>query len=417
MSIADEFPLAEEDVPDSQTNISPVPSVTHENPVPTEGRSFLVQVTKSGFVDPLVRFGTHLLAILLIIAVILGMRHFYFNAQVADIELPQRSVFAASLSADNIPSTSQDTPPAIPTMPVLAVQDQYAGGIPRLALLRTTIPQRPRVNVETYIVQAGDTVIGIAEKFGLEPETILWGNRDTLNDDAHNLFPGQELNILPINGTYHQWSAGENFRKVAEFYGVDPLAIVEYPGNKLDVYTFDMDNPSLEPGTWLIVPGGEREFVNWGPPIITRANPAVARTYGPGSCGEVYDGAVGAGAFIWPTTEHYISGYTYSPATNHRGIDIAGSLGNPVFAIDAGVVVYAGWSNLGYGSLVVLDHGNGWQSLYAHLSSIYVSCGQSIFQAASIGAVGSTGNSSGPHLHFELIFNGAKVNPLDYITP
>ncbi|HNB50807.1 MAG TPA: M23 family metallopeptidase [Anaerolineales bacterium] len=377
----------------------------------------MVQVTKSGFVDPLVRFGTHLLAILLIIAVILGMRHFYFNAQVADIELPQRSVFAASLSADNIPSTSQDTPPAIPTMPVLAVQDQYAGGIPRLALLRTTIPQRPRVNVETYIVQAGDTVIGIAEKFGLEPETILWGNRDTLNDDAHNLFPGQELNILPINGTYHQWSAGENFRKVAEFYGVDPLAIVEYPGNKLDVYTFDMDNPSLEPGTWLIVPGGEREFVNWGPPIITRANPAVARTYGPGSCGEVYDGAVGAGAFIWPTTEHYISGYTYSPATNHRGIDIAGSLGNPVFAIDAGVVVYAGWSNLGYGSLVVLDHGNGWQSLYAHLSSIYVSCGQSIFQAASIGAVGSTGNSSGPHLHFELIFNGAKVNPLDYITP
>jgi murein DD-endopeptidase MepM/ murein hydrolase activator NlpD len=302
-------------------------------------------------------------------------------------------------------------------MPALAVGDQFAGGIPRLALLRTTIPQRPRVEVETYVVQQGDTVFGIAEKFGLQPSTILWGNRETLNDDAHNLFPDQELNILPVDGIYHAWSAGENFQKVAEFYGVDPQTIVEYPGNKLDVYTFDMDNPSLEPGTMLIVPGGEREFVNWGPPIITRANPAVARTYGPGSCGEVYDGAIGGGAFVWPTTERYISGYNYSPATNHRGIDIAGSLGNPVFAIDAGVVVYSGWSNLGYGSLVVLDHGNGWQSLYAHLSSIYVSCGQSIFQAASIGAVGSTGNSSGPHLHFELIFNGAKVNPMDYISP
>lgn len=417
MSIADEYPLAEEDVPDSQPNIPPAPSVTHENLDPSEGHSFLTQESKTGFVEPIVRVGTHLLAILLIIAVILGMRHFYFNAQVADIELPQRSVFAASLSAENAPNTSQETPPTVPTMPVLAAQNQYASGIPRLALLRTTIPQRPRVNVEIYIVQSGDTVIGIAEKFGLQPETILWGNRDTLNDDAHNLFPGQELNILPTNGTYHQWSAGENFQKVAEFYGVEPMAIVEYPGNKLDVYTFDMDNPSLEPGTWLIVPGGEREFVNWGPPIITRANPAVARTYGPGSCGEVYDGAVGAGAFVWPTTERYISGYNYSPATNHRGIDIAGSLGNPVFAVDAGVVVYSGWSNLGYGSLVVLDHGNGWQSLYAHLSSIYVSCGQSIFGAASIGAVGSTGNSSGPHLHFELIYNGAKVNPMDYITP
>lgn len=417
MSIADEYPLAEEDEPASQFNTQPEVSVAQKTSMSKGKTTFVGQDTKTVFLEPVVRWSTHLLAIVLVIAVILGMRHFYFNALVDDIKLPQRSVFAASFSAETPPSTYQETSPAMPEMPALATGDQFAGGIPRFALLRTTIPQRPRVDVEKYVVQAGDTVFGIAEKFGLQPETILWGNRETLNDDSHNLYPDQELNILPVDGIYHQWSAGESLQKVAEFYGVDPQTIIEYPGNKIDVYTFDINKPSIEPGTWLIIPGGTREFVNWGPPIITRGDPAVARTYGPGYCGEVYDGAVGTGAFIWPTTEHFVSGYDYSPATNHRGIDIAGSLGNPVYAIDTGVVVYSGWSNFGYGNLVVLDHGNGWQSLYAHLSSIYVSCGQSIFQGASLGAVGTTGNSSGPHLHFEIIYNGAKVNPWDYVSP
>ncbi len=417
MSIADEYPLAEED-PARKIYIQPEVSVTQELHYSSGGRSLWSRVITAGLIGPAVRLGTHLLAIVLIVAVILGMRHFYLSTQVVDIKIPQRAVFAASLTTNNIPPPiNQENIPVIPDMPELAIADQFAAGIPRLALLRTTIPQRPRVDVEMYVVQAGDTVFGIAEKFGLKPETILWGNRDTLNDDAHNLYPGQELNILPIDGVYHLWSAGENFQRVTEFYGVDPQVVVEYPGNKLDVYTFNLNAPSLEPGDWLIIPGGKREFVNWGPPIITRSDPAVARTYGPGYCGQVYDGAIGAGAFVWPTTATYLSGYDYSPATNHFGIDIAGDTGNPVFAADSGVVVYSGWSNFGYGYLVVLDHGNGWQSLYAHLSSIYVSCGQSIFQAASLGAVGSTGNSSGSHLHFELMFNGAKVNPWNYVSP
>jgi murein DD-endopeptidase MepM/ murein hydrolase activator NlpD len=417
MSIADEYPLAEEE-PDSKIHIQPEIPVAQEAVTSLGGMGIQPEGTPPGLVEPAVRLGTHLLAILLTAAVILGMRHFYLSAQVVEFEIPQRAVFAASLGSGNIaPPINQGNDPDHPEMPALVPADQFAAGIPRLALLRTTIPQRPRVDVEIYVVQPGDTVFGIAEKFGLGPETILWGNRETLNDDAHNLYPGQELFILPVNGVYHQWSAGENFKKVTEFYGVDPQVVVEYPGNKLDVYAFDISNPSLEAGDRLIIPGGKREFVNWGPPIITRSDPAVARTYGPGYCGQVYDGAVGAGAFVWPTTANYLSGYDYSPATNHYGIDIAGNTGNPVFASDAGVVVYAGWSNFGYGSLVVLDHGNGWQSLYAHLSSIYVSCGQSIFQAASLGAVGSTGNSSGAHLHFELMFRGAKVNPWDYVSP
>ena len=421
MSIADEYPLAEEE-PDSKINIQPEISVIQEDVTPPGEKEIQFQTTPPGLVEPAIRLGTHLLAILLTAAVILGMRHFYLSAQVVELEIPQRTVLAASLGSSYIPSSiqrdsSQENQPGDLEMPELVPADQFAAGIPRLALLRTTIPQRPRVEVEIYVVQPGDTVFGIAEKFGLGPETILWGNRETLNDNAHNLYPDQELFILPVNGVYHTWSTGENFRKVAEFYGVDPQAVVEYPGNKLDVYTFDINTPSLEAGDRLIIPGGKREFVNWGPPIITRSDPAVARTYGPGFCGQVYDGAVGAGAFVWPTTANYLSGYDYSPAANHFGIDIAGNTGNPVFASDAGVVVYSGWSNFGYGYLVVLDHGNGWQSLYAHLSSIYVSCGQSIFQAASLGAVGSTGNSSGAHLHFELMFRGAKVNPWDYVSP
>ena len=417
MSIADEFPLAEEDVPDSQIIIQPDVPVSQDTQEVGEEKSVWEQLCEFGLAEPAVRLGTHLLAVVLVVAVILGMRHFYLNAQVTDIEIPQRTVFAASLETEEISSINQENDPEVPEMPELATGDQFMGGIPRFALLRTTIPQRPRVDVETYVVQPGDTVFGIAEKFGLRPETILWGNYATLQDDSHNLYPGQELNILPVDGVYHQWSAGESFTKVIEFYGVSPEAVVEYPGNKLDVYAFDISNPSLEAGDWLIVPDGRREFVNWGPPIITRSDPAVARTYGPGYCGQVYDGAVGSGAFVWPTTEKFVSGYDFSPATNHYGIDIAGSAGNPVFAADAGVVVYSGWSNFGYGSLVVLDHGNGWQSLYAHLSAVYVSCGQSIFQAASMGAVGTTGNSSGPHLHFELMYNGAKVNPWDFVSP
>lgn len=302
-------------------------------------------------------------------------------------------------------------------LPELVLNKLFSTGIPRLALIHTTIPSRPRVDVLTYTVQTGDTVFGIAENFGLRPETIFWGNQAVLNDDPHQLYPGQVLNILPVDGVYHLWRAGENFTKVAEFYGVDPAVIVEWSGNKLDIFSFDFQDPTIEPGTQLIVPGGQREFVDFGPPRIPRDNPAVARTYGPGHCGSVLDGAIGTATFVWPTTATYLSGYDYSPASNHYGIDIAGDTGNPIFATDSGVVVYSGWSNFGYGYLAVIDHGNGWQSLYGHLSSLYVGCGQSVFQGTSIGAMGSTGNSSGPHLHFELMYSTAKVNPWNYVSP
>jgi len=287
-------------------------------------------------------------------------------------------------------------------------------GIHRAAVIHTTIPTRSRIDVLTYIVEQGDSLFAIADNFGLKPETILWGNFDTLADNPHTLQPGQELYILPVNGTYHQWREGENLNRVAEYYGVDPLDIVQYPGNKIDIYDFDLDTPNFKVGQMLIVPGGERELVDYGPPAITRDNPAIAATYGPGHCGTIYTGAVGVGVFVWPTAERWLSGYDFN-INIHPAIDIAGSLGNGVWASDNGVVVYSGWSNYGYGNLVVIDHGNGWQTLYAHLNSINVGCGQSVNQGELIGGLGTTGNSSGPHLHFEMIYAGTKVNPWNFL--
>jgi hypothetical protein len=287
-------------------------------------------------------------------------------------------------------------------------------GIPRRVNLDTYIPREARTEVITYTVESGDNLFAIADSFGLKPETLLWGNFEVLQDNPHILSKDQVLNILPIDGVYYQWQNGDTLDAVAAKFGVDRWAIAEYMGNNIDLTAVDEANSGLEPGTWIIVVGGSRPIKDWGPPAITRSNPASARYYGEGHCGSVYEGAIGAGAFVWPTTDHSISGYTYNPGV-HPAIDIGGAIGNAVFASDSGVVVFAGWSNFGYGYMIVIDHGNGWQTAYAHLSAVGVTCGQSVFQGGGIGAVGSTGNSSGPHLHFEMVFNGAKLNPLDYI--
>ena len=291
------------------------------------------------------------------------------------------------------------------------------GGIPRAAEPHTIIPTRPRVDVITYTVQPGDNLFLIGDLFNLKPETILWGNYDVLRDNPQFLKPDQVLTILPVDGTYYQWVPGDSLEAVADFFNVDPQAILEYPGNRFESLDVDPGEIGLAAGDWLIIPGGTRELRDWGPPPITRSNPASASYYGSGSCGDIYEGAIGIGTFIWPTVSRSISGYDYNPGL-HPALDIAGPEGNSVYATDSGVVVYAGWSEYGYGNLIVLDHGNGWQSAYAHLSVAGVICGQSVAQGTTIGAVGNTGNSTGPHLHFELrseIFG--KVNPWDYLGP
>ncbi|MBI9049653.1 MAG: M23 family metallopeptidase [Anaerolineaceae bacterium] len=291
-------------------------------------------------------------------------------------------------------------------------------GITRISDMHTIIPERPRYDVIEYEVQAGDTIFGIAEKFNLDPETILWGNQYILADDPHNLVPEQTLNILPVNGVYYDWHAGDGLNGVAEYFGVTIDDILTYEGNRLSEETIgDYAFPNIEVGTWLIIPGGTREFISWSAPRITRDDPAVAKIFGSGYCGEVYDGPIGTGTFLWPAVERYLSGFDWSPETNHFGIDVAGDFGHAIFAADSGVVVYAGWNDWGYGNVVVIDHGNGWQTLYAHLDSYKVACGTNVYQSQIIALMGSTGNSSGPHLHFELRSDEyGKVNPWNFLN-
>jgi murein DD-endopeptidase MepM/ murein hydrolase activator NlpD len=129
--------------------------------------------------------------------------------------------------------------------------------------------------------------------------------------------------------------------------------------------------------------------------------------------GGVYAPA-GSGAFIWPTDGHYLVGKNYNWRW-HPGLDLAVMLGGPVYAMDSGVVVYAGWNVYGYGNMIILDHGNGWHTLYAHLSEVSVACGEGVVQGDVIGLGGSTGNSTGPHLHLEMRGPDGRVSPWGYL--
>ena len=356
-----------------------------------------------GLGESMLRAGTTLLSILLLGIVIWLLRVFY-------AQTPANEVSVNALQAG-------------PTVPVPGIADVPSqaemawSGIPRLADVHTTIPSRPRQEVIKYTVVEGDTVFGIAEQFGLKPETILWGNYYILLDDPHALQPDQELNILPVDGTYHEWQPGEGLNGISQYYGVTPEDIVNYPANHLDPTAIgDFTNPNIPPGTWIVVPGGRREFIIWSAPLgVTRENPASARVLGPGACDPVSGGAVGFGTFIWPANNHLLSGFDYAPNANHWGIDIAGNDGEGVYATDAGVVVYAGWNNYGYGNMIMVDHGNNFQSLYGHLSGISVVCGQSVGQGDLIGAIGNTGRSTGSHLHFEIRAISSWVNPWDVL--
>lgn len=350
-------------------------------------------IVRLGLGEASLRFGTAIASVALVLLVVWVMGKFYLQGDLNDQK--ESAAMAAAL-----PTPTQTVVLPEFEMPVV---EYTTDSLTRYASLHTTLPEKPRYEITTYVVQSGDTVFGIADKFGLKPQTIFWGNYDVLADDPHRLKPGQELNILPLDGLLYEWHAGDGLNGVSSYFKVTPEDIINWPGNNLDPETIgDFASPNIEPGTKLFVPGGTREYITWSAPRITRSDPAVAKVMGPGYCGVITDGAVGNGTFIWPSTSRYISGYDYSPDTNHFAIDIGGSLGNAIYASDNGVVVYSGWNDWGYGYMIVIDHGNGWQTLYAHLSTIYAGCGASVFQGDTIGLMGSTGNSSGPHLHFEM---------------
>ncbi|HTX90746.1 MAG TPA: M23 family metallopeptidase [Anaerolineales bacterium] len=366
----------------------------------------MVALTHLGLGETALRIGTNILTFLFVILVVWVLQTLYRDTSLGQVTRPQTAALPTSASG-------------LEDLSLPAYLSLSTDGIARQAMSHTIIPARPRIDVVSYTVQSGDSVFKIADKFGLNPTTILFGNYDSLKDTPDNLKAGQVLNILPVDGTYYKWHETDTLTGVASFFGVQPEVIIDFPGNHLDPDTIgDLSHPNIQAGTWLVVPGGKRDFTSWtAPSQLVRSDPSV-HVWGPGVCSGINYVQVGYGTFIYPTTEHWLSGTPFTPSIKHYGVDFAGAQGNAVYAVDAGTVVYSGWNTWGYGNLIIIDHGNGWQSLYAHLSQINVGCGQNVGQGDLIGLVGMTGGTStGPHLHFELMnVTYGYVNPLDYIT-
>jgi murein DD-endopeptidase MepM/ murein hydrolase activator NlpD len=286
------------------------------------------------------------------------------------------------------------------------------GGLQRTVDFHTIIPNRSPDWVIPYIIQKGDTVNAIANQFGLKPASLVWGNPEALAQDANMLRPGQSINILPVDGAFYQWKKDDTLKQVADDWNTTIDAIVGWPGNHINPL-----DPIIYPVQWVILPGGIKPF-EWEAARI-RNGKSSTFALGSGACLQGYDGPSGDTDFVWPTTSHYLSGTDYMPPA-HPGIDIAIYLGQPIFAADNGVIVYAGWSQNrdgtpGYGNLVIIDHLNGYHSFYAHLLQINVHCGQPVYKGTGIGLGGSSGNSTGPHLHFEIRSGGYPINPWDVL--
>lgn len=298
-------------------------------------------------------------------------------------------------------SRESQTVSSLPNLPA----SQPLQSISRKANLNTNLPKGYRRNVVEYKVESGDSIFGISKQYSLKPESILYANYSTLNDDPQMISIGTKLEIPPTDGILYEWQEGDTLDNVAGRFKANKEDILLWPGNNLD-----MTNPIIQPGTMIMIPGGYRELKPWVIAVEASSNAGVtAKISGPGSCTPA-GGAVGSGSFIWPDSyQGQVSGNDYWGG--HRGLDIMCYLGDAIFASDSGVVIYAGSIGGGYGNLVAIDHGNGWLSLYAHLSAISVRCGQSVSRGQVIASCGSTGNSTGPHLHFEVRKGSAFVNP------
>jgi murein DD-endopeptidase MepM/ murein hydrolase activator NlpD len=257
-------------------------------------------------------------------------------------------------------------------------------------LLHTEVSKRPRNDIVSYAVIGGDTVIGIAKRFNISPESILWANEATeLNPEYLRI--GQPLIIPQTTGVLHTVKSGDTVQKIATTYKVDASVITGFEPNNLSA-PFTLSN-----GQKIMVPGAEKPYT---PKVVygySGAVPAAAKK--------------GTGNFGWP-----LGGVlTQVFWTGHRAVDIGVRLGSAVLASDSGYVILVANDDYGYGKHVMINHGNGYETLYAHLSVILVTPGQTVAKGQALGLSGSTGHSTGPHLHFEVRYYGKQLNPLTYL--
>jgi murein DD-endopeptidase MepM/ murein hydrolase activator NlpD len=318
----------------------------------------------------LVRVASHLVVILVAVFVLWFSRVQLPKLEIVEVQQPE--------------SAAVQTEEALALVETDASAD--AAALVREAVPFTLIPERPRTDVIMHTVVAGDTLYALAQKYGLRAETLIWANNMEQNPDLLRL--GQKLVVLPINAVYHTVVAKDTIESIAKKYKAKPADIIAYKGNSLDP-----KNPVITVGQKLVVPGGSKPIPQKFVKVYSGPVPANA--------------SKGTGRFVWPASGRITQGFK----PYHRAIDIAGWTGAEIKAADSGYVVESGWSDDGYGNYVVIDHRNGFQTLYAHLSRIFIGAGNSVGKGTVIGTMGSTGRSTGPHLHFEIHQRGIQLNP------
>ncbi len=301
-------------------------------------------------------------------------------------------VFPPSLSETEEPII----PPTHPFVNVPIISDNSLAAAPNP---RTYQARLPTHNFEVYAVERGETPNQIADKHNISAETLLGGNR-WLSQESNALQSGAELLILPIDGLLHTVQPGETLEDIADLYDVAVADIISVESNNLEYPFFRM-----VPDTELLIPGATVGKFYWTAPK------SVAGVGADGNWA-----VVGTGSHVWPVNGRCITQYFWA---GHAGLDVSMSEGAPVVASDRGTVTYASWaadSYFDYGNLIVINHGNGYETLYAHLSGIGVYPGQVVQQGEYIGGTGNTGRSSGPHLHFEIRLNDFRDDPLFYLS-
>jgi len=261
--------------------------------------------------------------------------------------------------------------------------------------VNTLISSSLKGEVTEYRVVEGDTVSSIAQKFGVSIDTIMWEN-NLKSVDA--IKPKQILKILPVSGARHAVKRGETIYSIARDYQVDAQNIIDYPFN-----TFSNDETfALAAGQDIIIPDGIKPKE-----VVIDIKYTATRNVAP------IPGVVGEGNFMWPTSGGISQRYSWY----HQAVDISNHSNPPIVASQGGTVITAGWNAGGYGNYVVIDHGNGYKTLYAHMlnNSVIVKAGQKVTQGQKLGTMGSTGRSTGTHLHFEVIGPSGKLNPLSVL--
>lgn len=271
------------------------------------------------------------------------------------------------------------------------------GAIIKPNIAATEKTMRQREGIVSYTVQTGDTISTIAADFGVSANTILWENNLT----AYSLIrPGDELLVLPVSGVTYKVAKNDTLSKISGLYNIEESKISEI--NKL---SSDM----VAVGQKLIIPGGRKMYAESAPKALPKSYTGISAVKD--LISPLSAKPVSGNKMNWPTQGYRITQY-YS--WGHHAVDIANKTGTPIYACDSGTIEYAGWGT-GYGNQIVIDHGGGKMTRYAHLSKIYYAKGDEVSKGQVIAAMGSTGRSTGPHLHFELIINGVKYNPLNYV--